>query len=370
MKLKVEKNNIQKALQNVQGIVTGRKSMMPVLSHFLLSAKDGKANITATDLEVAIKEPLEAEVLADGSLCIPAKELYEIAKEVKGDLLLESLENNRLKVSAGQSTFKLMGLPEEEYPSLPTVDQAEKIDISADVLSNMIEKTAYAIGDSYSRYVVSGLLLHFIPKEEGTELKMVGTDGHRLSLTTTESKEKLSEVKKLVLPKKAAIEVKKLLETVNGTVTMGVDKNHAIFMVGDILFVSRLLEGTYPDYEQVIPQANERVVTLNKIGFLKALKRASIISREGTNAVRLDLEDNKLTIISTNPNLGEAKEEMVVQYTGEPISIGFNAQYLIDSLQVMEGEMVRFELQDPLSPPLLKEENDKGYRCVVMPMRM
>ncbi|HCC68514.1 MAG TPA: DNA polymerase III subunit beta [Nitrospiraceae bacterium] len=369
MRLNVEKDEIQKALQNVQGIVA-KKNTMPVLSHFLLSVSGGRADIIATDLEIAIKEPLKAEVLSDGSLCIPARELFEITKEVEGDLLLESLENNWLKVSSGQSIFKLVGLPEGEYPSLPEVSQAEKLDLAVDVLSNMIEKTIYAAGDSTARYVMNGLFLHFIPREKGIELKMVGTDGHRLSLSTVESEGKLSVEKKLILPKKAALELRRLLSAVEGAVTIGIDKNHIFFTLGDILFISRLIEGNYPNYEQVIPQANERIVTLDKSGFLKALKRASIVSRERTNAVRLDIEGSKLTIISINPDLGEAKEEMVVQYKGEPISIGFNARYLMDVLQVMEGEAARLELQDTLSPSLLKEGEDKGYRCVVMPMRI
>lgn len=368
MKLTVEKEEIQSALQSIQGIVD-KKTTMPVLSHFLL--KVGKtASILATDLDIALKGPIEAKISEKGNLCIPARKLFEIAREVEGDLQLESQENNWLKVTSGKSTFKLMGLSEQEYPSLPETSKTEELGIDADVLKNMVEKTIFATGESDTRYTLNGLLLHFIPKKKKVVLKMVGTDGHRLAILTKEIDGKLSEEQKLILPKKAAVELKRLLEGSSGIVQMSLDKNHIFFSIGSIVLTSRLIEGTYPNYEQVIPQDNEKRASLEKITFLKALKRISIMSRERTNAVRFDLETGKVTLSSINPDVGEAREEIPGQYKGEEISIGYNARYLIDVLQAMDGESVMIELQEPLSPTLLLDSENKDYKCVIMPMRV
>lgn len=368
MKLKVNRQEMQKALQNIQGIVE-KKTTMPILSHFLLKAAN-TISIMATDLDIAFTGPLNAEILERGSLCVPARKLFEIAKEVEDDILLESQENNWLKVSSGNSTFKLMGLPEEEYPKLPDISRSEELNIDAQVLKNMIEKTVYTAGDNDTRCALNGLLFHFIPKERHIELAIVGTDGHRLAFITKELSGELSEEKKFILPKKAAIELRRLLEETEVEVIMGLNKNHMFFTIDDIVLTSRLIEGTYPSYEQVIPQGNDKKATIDKVIFSKALRRISIMSAEKTNAIRFDLEQGKLTLSSINSDIGEAREEITIEYKGNPFTIGFNARYLLDALQAMDGESVGFEFQDPLSPTLLREPQGKDYKCVIMPMRI
>ena len=367
MKLKIQKEDIQHALQSIQGIVD-KKTTMPILSHFLLKA-DKEASIMATDLDIALKEPLKAEIIKKGSLCIPARKLFEIAKEVDGEISLETQDNNWIKVTSGKSTFKLMGLPEEDFPALPEMEKSEELKISADTLKTMIEKTIYATGESDTRYTLNGLLMHFKPVKNKIELKVVGTDGHRLSVIAVEIEGKLSEEKKLILPKKAAMELRKLIEGSSDNITIYINKNHMFFSTDHIVLTSRLIEGTYPNYEQVVPKDNDKKIIIDKLTFLKALRRTSIMSRERTNAVRLDLEDTKITLISMNPDIGEAREELEAQYKGEPMSVGYNARYLMDILQAMEGESVSLELQEPLSPTLLLEADNEDYKCVVMPMR-
>lgn len=367
MKLKIQKEAIQNALQSIQGIVE-KKTTMPILSHFLLKVNKA-ASLMATDLDIALKGPVRAEIIEKGSLCIPARKLFEIAREVEGDILLESQDNNWIKVTSGKSTFKLMGLPQEDFPALPEISKAEELAIRADTLKDMIEKTIYATGESDTRYTLNGLLLHFIPKKKNIEFKIVGTDGHRLSVIAVIIEGKLSEEKKLILPKKAAMELKKLIEGRSDNVTMYIEKNHIFFSTDDVVLTSRLIEGTYPNYEQVIPMNNEKEVLVDKVALLKALKRTSLMSRERTNSVRFDLESGNITLISMNPDIGEAREELAAQYKGEQMTIGYNARYMMDILQAMEGEAVLIRLQEPLSPTLLLEEDDKGYMCVVMPMR-
>ncbi|UCF87583.1 MAG: DNA polymerase III subunit beta [Nitrospiraceae bacterium] len=368
MKLKVDREEIQKVLQNIQGIVE-RKTTMPILSHFLIKAEK-TTTVIATDLDIAFTRPLKSEVLKKGSLCIPARKLFEIAKEVEDDLLLESQENNWLKVTSGKSTFKLMGLPEDEYPALPDISRTEELTMDVDTLQNMIEKTIHAIGDSDTRYTLNGLLMHFLPKKKNIELRVIGTDGHRLAFITREISGKVSEEKKMILPKKAALELRRLLEDSEGEATIGLNKNHIFFTISDIILTSRLIEGNYPNYDQVIPQDNEKKAVFERTLLSKALRRSAIMSRERTNAVRFDLEQGKLTLISINPDVGEAREEIAAQYKGESVSIGFNVRYLLDSIQVMEEDSIAFDLQDPLSPTLMREGDGKSFKCVVMPMRI
>jgi len=368
MKIRVEREDLQQVLQSIQGIVD-KKTTMPILSHLLLKV-DKTASIIATDLEIALKRPINVKVEREGSLCIPAKKLMEIAREVEDALLLESQENNWLMISSGKSTFKLMGLPEEEYPSLPDVSKTEEFSISASTLKDMIEKTLYAAGESDTRYTLNGLLMHFVPQKKATGLNIVGTDGHRLSYITRAVKGKTQDEKRLILPKKAASELRRLLEETSEDIDICLNKNHVFFVFNDIVFTSRLIEGTYPDYGQVIPQDNEKKVTLDKSVFLRALRRTSIMSKERTNAVRIDIEPDRLILSSINPDIGEAREEITCQYKGDEITLGCNARYLIDAVQAMDGELVRMELHEPLSPVLLVEAEERGYKCVVMPMRI
>jgi DNA polymerase-3 subunit beta len=349
MKLKIQKEEIQNALQSVKVKKT--------------------ASLMATDLDIALKGPLKAEILDKGSLCIPAKKLFEIAREVDGEILLESQDNNWIKVSSGKSTFKLMGLPEEDFPSLPEEGKTDEVTVKAEMLKNMIEKTIYATGESDTRYTLNGLLMHFSPAKKNIKLRMVGTDGHRLSVISAKIEGQLGEEKKLILPKKAAMELKKLTEGRDDNITIHIDKNHLFFSTDDIVLTSRLIEGTYPNYEQVVPKDNEKEVLVDKVSFLKALRRTSIMSREKTNAIRLDLENEKITLISMNPDIGEAREEISAQYKGEQMTIGYNARYLMDILQSMDGDEVVLRLQEPLSPTLVKETGNEEYTCVVMPMR-
>ncbi len=370
MKLRVQKEDILSSLQKIQGIVD-KKSTMPILNHFLLKVSNKSASLMATDLDIALQDTMKAEIEGRGGLCIPARKLFEIAREVEGELLLEIQENNWIQVTSGKSTFKLMGLPPEDFPSLPELETKDQFVINASTLSDMIDKTIYATGESDTRYTLNGLLLHLIPgKKEKLEARIVGTDGHRLSMTRSEIQGKVESEQKLILPKKAASELRKLIDSGEPEeVTVTIGKNHVSFSLGDTNLTTRLIEGNYPDYEQVIPQQNEKKVLIERSMFFKALKRASIMSREKTNAVRFDLETNKITLISMNPDIGEAREEIDVKYKGDKMTIGFNAKYIMDILQSMDGESVRLELDEPLSPALIFEEGNDNYTCVVMPMR-
>ena len=417
MKLKLKKEELLRGLQRIQGVVE-RKTTMPILSHFLLKApKSGDEPesiifIVATDLEIVLQESIRAQVIEPGNLCIPGKKLFEIVRELDGELVIETEESSRISIDSGLSSFKLVCLPEDDFPMLPEVEQARKLQIPSIVLKRMIEKTYYAIGETDARYAMNGVLMHFLIEDGNPTLRLIGTDGHRLAIVSyllhdidlwSNGLENIEGLR-FILPKKAAMELKNILPEQPGQIpsssedessdsqkadtlfntTIGLSENHIFFKIPDIslledeavpeegrsfLLTSRLIEGIYPDYEQVLATIGDTLATVDRERFFKILKRVSIISREKTNAVKLDFDKNKLTLSSTNPELGEAKDEIELSYDDEPLPAGFNARFLMDSLQAMDGDVVQLYLKTSVSPILLKEV-ESNYRCVVMPIRI
>lgn len=373
MKLNVSKDEMQEKLSNIQNIVE-KKNTMPILSHFLLDAGKKGSYIVATDLETALKEPVDVKVEEEGKLCIPARKLFEIVREMDGDLLFEAVDESSsgggwLKVKAGTSEFKLACLSANDFPAWPAMEDVEEITIDATVLMEMIERTIYSAGESDTRYTLNGLLFHTQPKDKA--LTVVGTDGHRLALIMKQMEGEGKDEKKIIVPRKAVSELRRFLNSEAEKTKILIGKNHLLFIVGgEVQFLTRLIEGTYPNYEHVIPQANEKKVSINRDAFTKALRRVSVMSRERANAVRFDFGEDNLVISSSNPDIGEAREEVAIDYKGDKLSAGFNAKYLIEAMGAMMAERVVLELQDPLSPVLVKEEGSEDYRCVVMPMRI
>ncbi len=364
MKLTVSKQQLLDRLSNIQNIVEKRNTM-PILSHFLLDAAKGGSQITATDIETAIREPLEAEVEAEGVLCIPARKLFEIVRELDGDVAIESEDSQWLRVGAGQSSFRLACLAPEEFPTWPLLEEAVEIKMDSPVLEQMIEKTIYSAGESDTRYTLNGLLFHMA----GETLTVVGTDGHRMAMIESTMPQAVAEEQKVIVPRKTTSELRKFLDG-DEQVSIAIGKNHILFKAAGMEFLARLIEGTYPNYSQVLPTNNEKKLIINRDGFIKALRRVSVMSRERSNAVKIEIEPSRLKLSSSNPDIGEASDEVAMSYEGEALTAGFNARYLLDVLQAMSSESVSFELQDQLSPTLLKEEGNESYRCVVMPMRI
>lgn len=373
MKIQVKRDEILKGIQRTQGIVE-RKSTMPILSNLLIETSGEGVNIIATDLEIGIRDRCPAKVIEHGGVTISARKVFEIIREIIGEeVLIEKEENNWVRITNGHSEFRIMGLGKEEFPFLPEGKEASTLTMEATLLSEMLRKTIYSAGESDTRYVLNGLLFVARPKPPGIALTMVGTDGHRLAIinkSIESNKTGLKEEKQVIIPKKTAIELKKLLDEGEETVVINLDKNHIIFNIGSTILLSRPIEGNYPNYEQILVTTHDKKVSLNREVFVGALRRVSILSREKTNAVKLDIESDKMLLSSSNPDMGEAKEELGIYYRGEAVAVGFNARYLLDALGAMDAEKVVMDLYDPLSPAYLTEEGDKDYRCVVMPMRI
>jgi len=367
MKITVGKEQLLERLSDIQSIVE-RKTTMPILSHFLLHISKQGTEISATDLETAMKEPISIDkVETEGSVCIPARKLFEIVKEVDGEIHISTDDNEWLRIKSGASNFRLACLGADEFPKWPVMEEGKKMKISASALLTMIEKTLFSAGENDTRYTLNGILFHIKPDEK--KFIVVGTDGHRLAAMTDTLESEIATEEKVIVPRKAANELKKFLANVEGDIAVMIGKNHIQFDIGEVQFLTRLIEGSYPNYDQVIPSGNEKIVQLNRNAFTKALRRASVMSREKSNAIKVDLKQGTMTITASNPELGEAKDEVTVDYAGDDLTLGFNARYLLDALSAISSDDVVFEIQDPLNPTLLREGGAENYLCVIMPMR-
>lgn len=366
MKVSVEKDELQKKLSNIQNIVE-KKNTMPILNHFLLTAEKEGAYITATDLETAFKEPVKLNIAEEGKVCIPARKLFEIVKEMDAEVNLESADSQWVKVKSGKSNFRLASLSAEDFPAWPGLETTEEMEIESSLLLEMIDKSIYAAGESDTRYVLNGLLFHVKPNGV---LIVVGTDGHRLALSEKSIAAKSKEEKKIIISRKSVAELRRFLSDETKPVKVVVGKNHVLFKIDDIQFLTRLIEGTYPNYEQVIPTANDKILTVDRNLLTKSLRRVSIMSRERSNAVKVDIDSNNMVISASNPDLGEASDEISASYSGDAMTLAFNARYVLDALNVMMSQNVIFKLNEPLSPAMITEDGVEDYKCVVMPMRL
>ncbi len=376
MELKIGVQELGRALARSQGIAE-RKSTMPMLSHVLLEAtKDGALHVSATDLDISVSSDHACEVLKDGRATVPARQLYEIVKSLPdAQVVLKRAANNYLELTSGSAEFRIVGLPAEDFPALPRFDKVPFVPVDPAELLQMIELTSFAVSSDETRYNLNGVFFEPTPGA----LRAVATDGHRLSLAERPISGDFHVRKGVILPRKGLVEMKKLLsEPSEGETKLGFVENSAVLQQPKVKLVMRLIEGVFPDYRQVIPKAGEKALTIGRERFLDTLRRVSLLSTDKAHAVKLELAPGLLNVLATNPDLGEAKEEVPVQYQGEPLKIGFNARYLIDVLQALAAlepvavQDVVFELADDLSPGVLRPaaETKPQFTAVVMPMRI
>jgi DNA polymerase-3 subunit beta len=373
MELKIGVQELARALGRSQGIAE-KKTTMPILSHVLLEAKKGgKLHLSATDLDVSISAEHDCEVLREGSVAVSARHLYDIVRSLpEATATLKRAQNNYLELASGAAEFRIVGLPAEDFPALPRFDKVKFQVVSPQELLGLIGLTAFAVSTDETRYNLNGVFF----ESSGGELRMVATDGHRLSLARRPAEGDFGLKKGVILPKKGLGELKKLLEEAlesgeeSPEVKLGFVESSAVVARPRVTLVMRLIEGVFPDYKQVIPKQGEKSVKLGRLRFLETLRRISLLSSDKAHAVKLDLSPGVLKVLSQNPDLGEAKEEVPVEYRGEPLRIGFNARYLTDVLQALSCDDVLIELADDLSPGVLKPVGDDGFTAVIMPMRI
>jgi len=372
MEFKISKEIFLKALQRIQGIVEKRNTM-PILSNALLEVHNDLLYVTATDLEVGMKSSYPTKVIKEGKITVSAKKLYEIVKEMPDEEIhVATKENDWVEIVCGKARFNIVGLSSEEFPYFPKVKDENFIVFKNEILSNMIEKTSYAICYDETKYNLNGVFIKAFEEGEINVLRMVATDGHRLSVAQRVIEGTISaELSKgVIFPKKGIFELKKMTEEESGEIMLGFMDNSAIIKKGNTVVVMRLIDGEFPDYTKVIPVNNERNVQINRDKFLHSLKRMAILSSEKFKGIKIDVNNELIVISSSNPELGEAREEIEVEYEGNSISTRFNAKYLIDVLSVMEEREVELKFKDELSPVIMKPLADDDFMAVIMPMRL
>jgi len=375
MELKIGAQELARALGRSQGIVE-KKSTMPILSHVLLEAKKGDVlHVSATDLDLSVSSEHPCEVLKEGALAVPAKHLFEIVRSLpEQQVTLKKAGNNYLEVRSGPSEFRIVGLPAEDFPALPKFEKVAFVDVVPAELLAQIDLTSFAASTDETRYNLNGV--YFEP--QGPVLRMVATDGHRLALSERPLAGDYGLKRGVILPRKGLHELKKLLGEANDAGTekpetkLGFAENSAIYRRPGVVLAMRLIEGMFPDYKQVIPKQGEKIVKVGRQRLLETLRRVSILASDKSHAVKLELSAGLLRVLSQNPDLGDAKEEVPVDYAGEPLKIGFNSRYITDVAAVLKSDDVQLELADDLSPGVLRGAGpeDAGYTAVVMPMRI
>jgi DNA polymerase-3 subunit beta len=371
MEFQISVDELSKALYRAQGIVE-KKSTMPILSSVLIEAKKtpegGRVTVSAYDLEVGVSGEHPAEVIKEGSVALQAKSLYEIVRNLPENVVvLKKGANNRVEISSGTAEFRIVGQSAEEFPALPKVDSIPFVAVEVSSLLEMIEKTQFAISTDETRYNLNGV--YFDPGEETT--KMVATDGHRLSMIEKPLAGKFGLKRGVIIPRKGLMELRRLLlEETAAPGELGFSENSGVFKRQGLVMVMRLIDGQFPDYTQVIPTEGERQIALPRARFLETLRRVALIAADRTSAVRLELSPNQLRVTSQNPDLGEAKEDLVIDYQGPVMKIGFNARYLQDVLTAIDSDQVALDLADELSPGVVRPAGEKGYVAVIMPMRI
>jgi DNA polymerase-3 subunit beta len=370
MEISVSKNDLLKELTATQGVVE-RKTTIPILSNFLFEASGDKLSITATDLDLSLRTSCPAKVKKEGSCTIPARKLYDYVKLLAdGDISIKLLENHWVQIRSGRSNTKMVGMARANFPALPLFPAESALQLPAQVLRQLIGRTIFSISNEESRYTLNGALLVLKPES----LTMVATDGHRLAhIEHGGTKLPVSGELKVLVPKKAMAELSTLLNSTDTqTVEFAKDESTLFFRIGGRLLTSRQLTGQFPNYEAVLPKDNSKSIALHGDELAAAISRVAQFADERSRAVRLKLEKGELKLSASSTETGESEDSLETDYNGEPLTIGFNAQYITDFLRAVGSGDVRLELKDPQSAGQLRpaESEDYKYRYIVMPMRI
>ena len=363
MKFSVTKEKLLECLQQVQNVVSTRTTL-PILSNVLLQTNGSEVRLTTTDLDVGVRGSFEATIEKEGATTLPARRLFTIIRELPSSEIQFDVDGkNAASIRSGQSFFKILGLPEEEFPPLPKFDDSKVVTIRQKDLRDGLRKTSYAISTDETRYVLNGVLFSF----KDNKLTLVATDGRRLAMLDIDLEFPRSHEADIIVPTKAVTELQRLL-TDDGDVRVSVGSGQIAFDLNNTLLVSKLIEGNYPNYRQVIPGEMKERVTLERETFLNSLRRVSLLASDKSNSIKLNFAKNNIDISANTPEVGEAKESLAVAYKGREFSIAFNPEFLMAPLRNLTEDEVFLDLIDEMSPGVIKIQSPFLY--VLMPMRI
>lgn len=367
MKFSISKSALQELLQVVVSAVPA-KSTLPILSNVLIRAEKDGLTLVATDLDISIRTRGEASVSGTGAITIPAKRLGEIVRELPSADVKVDVKGQKMTLACGEGSFGIVGMDPEDFPQLPQVDADRMVSLPTETLEKAVRRTTYAVSSDETRQMLTGALLQF----KGGQLRMVGTDGHRLAKAAFAGDFSGLEGRDLIIPPKALSQVVRLAAG-QDKVSLSVSKNFAVFEIGPTTVFSRLIDGTFPNYEQVIPKDNPKSFSVSREEFAAALRRVAVLSDNITRQVKMAVKPERVELSVSTADVGEAQWTIPVTYTGEPIAIGYNAAYLLDALRTMTSDDVEVSFNTPTSPGILrpvKEEKGEELTCLVMPLRL
>ena len=360
---------------SAQQNITSKKGTMAILSNVLMEVRPDNITFTGTDLEIGLRQTVPAEVFEEGILTLPAKKLFEVARESSSPTIsFREQENNWVEITAGSSLYKLAGMTADEFPSFPDYDDEAMIGIDAPVLGELIDKTIFSIAqDKENMYSLTAARLEKFDEDGHRFLKMVSSDGHRLTIMKREMEGEIDNLRLnpvTLIPRRGIQEIRRFCED-RDTVSLGIEPKQAVLKSDDSLLIIRLMEGEFPDYQRIIDSVpRDNIIRIDRLRFLEGLKRINLFTEDLFHAIRMDIEDNTLVLTSQNADFGSARDEFEITYGGDPLSLGFNCRYFIDALQVMEGETIEASINSNDSPCLLTSEEDEGFLSIIMPMKL
>jgi DNA polymerase-3 subunit beta len=372
MKSIIDRASLLRPLGHVQSVVE-RRNTIPILANVLIKAANGRISLTATDMDMDIVESVDCNVTQEGSVTVPAHTLYDIVRKLPdgSDVSLESdSETGRLLVKAGRSNFTLPILPPDEFPTMSGEELPCNFMLSAADARVIIDRTRFAISSEETRYYLNGIYIHATESNNVQVLRAVATDGHRLARVEVPLPDGASQMPSVIVPRKAVVEIRKLIEDTEGEIAVSLSETKLCFASGDTILTTKLIDGTFPDYERVIPSGNDKIMQVNCNDLAEVVDRVATISTEKSRSVKLQMSEGILVLSASSPESGTAREEIEVQYSSESMEIGFNSRYLLDIANQIEGPTIEFSLADSGSPTIVRDQEDDTALYVLMPMRV
>lgn len=370
----ISRDDFLAGLSSLQNIA-GKKANITILANILIESKTDSLLMTATDLEIGIRSSLPAEILSPGSITLPAKKLFEIVRESGADHIhIEIMENNWAKISAGSTDYKLAGMPGEEYPAFPEYNENNLISLKSDIIKELIDKTIFSVAqEGESQFNLTGVLVEKDILDGKNILRMVSSDGHRLSLCETTVENDLSGLKMekiILIPRKGMQEIRKLTE-LSTEIKIAFEEKQAVIKTEHAIIIVRLINGDFPDYKNIISFIKkEKCIELNRLQFMNSMKKMNLFTEDRFNAVQFQLTPNKLILSSQSMDIGSAKDEIDISYTDSPLNLGFNVKYFIENMQVMSSDTIKAYINSEESPCLIQGDDDPGFVSIIMPMKI
>ena len=375
MEIKANSSDLLKALNHIHGIVEVRHTL-PILSNIVLSAENNELSLSSTNLDIFCSDKIDAEIVNSGEISVPAITFFEIVKRLpSGSEVILSMgdEDTELILKCGRSKFNLSTLKTEDFPILSDKDLSTNFVISADELSRMIDKTKFAISNEETRYYLNGIFFHKAESNSIKFLRAVATDGHRLAQYDIPLPQGAEEITGIIIPKKTVFELRKVLDDADGDVSVSLNENKIKFSFNNLKIISKVIDGTFPDYTKVIPQNNDKKFKTNNSELKNAIDRVSAVAineETKSKAIKLTIENNKLNLSVESQSKGSAKEEIDINYSNEKVDIGFNSRYLLDICNEVDGDEIDVNLLDSISPAIILDKTDENLFFVLMPMRI